>query len=367
MSLGASVHDGASTARKPTASRGRALGSTGGTEPAAMNPTGQSGLPPEMGTDYTAPLRSFFSAPVCADHDELQAQVAFLGVPYDLGTPTVGLRYGPNAIRDAKGVYAADRPGASGTVPSGYYDADAGRQRLEGVTMADCGDVSIVPGDIDSNLLRITRTVRTIASRGSLLVAVGGEQSIGVPILRGLHSSGQIDIVHFDAHPDYNEPHRGVRHLSGGTLRRCAELPFVRNITHVGLRMFGMSRNLLDDSLARGNRVITADRFRSIGPTAAMDLVPESDALYVSIDLDVMDPAVCPGNGSPEPGGLTYLEMRAALHALAGRGHVIGMDLVDLAPPLDPTGITAKTAARLLIDFLSAIFDRQSSMPGRSA
>jgi agmatinase len=315
-------------------------------------------LPLETGPDSSIPQRSFFRAPFCTDLSGLDAQVALLGVPYDLGTPTIGLRLGPGAIRDATGVYSYDRPGVDGKVPGGYYDIDADRQRLAGVTMADCGDVAIVPGDVERNLWRITRTVRTIAAPGSLLVSIGGEQSINVPILRGLDHHPSIDFVHFDAHLDYYDHVQGIRELSAGTIRRVATLPHVRSITQIGIHHGGPRRESFDASRARGNRVITVDRFREIGAAAAVDQVPESDALYISFDMDVMDPAGCPGSGSPEPGGLTYWEMRAALRALARRGRVVGMDLVDLAPPLDhPTGITARTGARLIIDLLTAVFD----------
>lgn len=119
------------------------------------------------------------------------------------------------------------------------------------------------------------------------------------------------------------------------------------------------SRDPIDDARKNGNRIITSDRFRELGPTASMLQVPEADALYVTIDIDVMDPSICPGTGAPEPGGFTYLEMRDALRALTTRGRIVGFDLVEVSPSLDPTGrITSQVASRLIIDLLTAILEK---------
>jgi agmatinase len=311
----------------------------------------------ETGPDTRAVASTFHGAPLCSNIDELEADVAFVGVPYDLGQVVPGARFAPDAVRGIPVFRYATKPSADGTTPVGYYDLDADRQLLEGVTMADCGNVVVLPGDVDRNLWRVTRVVRAIVARGSLLVAFGGDQTVTAAAARGFESCAPIDIVHFDAHLDYLDHVEGVRWLSSSGLRRCAEFPWVRHITHVGWRAGDSGRQRVDDARARGNRVITADQFRQAGPERAMALVPDSDALYVSIDLDVMDPALCPGTGGQELGGFTYLEMRAALRALAGRGHIVGIDMVDVVPRLDPTGISVRTASRLVIDLLAAVFD----------
>lgn len=307
--------------------------------------------------DSAAVPRSYCGAPLCTDLDELDAQIAFLGVPSDLGSSRPGARYGPNGIRDAR-VYTYASP-ETGATAIGYFDVNAERYRLEGVTIADCGDVLVIPGNVERNFWRVTRAVRRIVSRGSLLVAVGGDSSVTGAVVRGFDAYRKVDVVHFDAHIDFHEHAQGIRYAGGSPIRRCSEYPWVGNITQFGSRYVAVAggRKQYDDAVAHGNRIVTADRFRQMGPEEAMALVPESDAIYVTFDIDVMDPSLCPGTQSPEPGGFTYLEMREALRALARRGRIVGIDLVEVAPTLDPTGLTARTGAQLLIDLLSAIFD----------
>src|SRR5688572_12342440 len=231
--------------------------------------------PDELGPDSVVAPRTLYGAPACDDIDRLDAQVAFLGVPFDLGAAFGGARAAPDAFRDVRGVYSY---GAA----QGYYDMDADRQRLAGVTMADCGNVVIFPSDVERNFARITRTVRRIVARDALLVAIGGDHSITPALVRGFEPYGAVDIVQFDAHHDYLDQHEGIRWSNGMAIRRCAELPWVRNITHVGLRMLPRDRRAIDDSRRRGNRIITANQFRELGPAAAMARVPESDAMYVT-------------------------------------------------------------------------------------
>jgi agmatinase len=310
--------------------------------------------PDERGPDSVVAPRTLYGAPACGDIDRLDAQVAFLGVPFDLGAAFGGARAAPDAFRDIRGVYAY---GGGDDVPQGYYDLDSNRQRLAGVTMADCGNVVIFPSDVERNFARITRTVRRIVARDAVLVTIGGDHSITPALVRGFERFGAVDIVQFDAHHDYLDQHEGIRWSNGMAIRRCAELPWVRNITHVGLRMLPRDRRPIDDARKRGNGVITADQFRELGAAEAMARVPESDALYITIDIDVLDPSVCPGTAAPEPGGLSFYEMRSALRALSRRGRVVGVDIVEVAPNLDATGLTTKTASRLLVELLADIFD----------
>lgn len=307
----------------------------------------------ETWPDNRALPRSFFGAPLCANLDELTAQVAFLGVPFDQGTSgRPGARYGPDGVRDARtyGYYSW----YDNTEAPGYYDIDGGVEHLKGVTMADCGNVSVVPSDVERNFWKVTRVVRKILDSGALLVVVGGDHAITAPVVRGFDRFQPLDIVHFDAHLDFTDHNQGIRWGHGSPIRRAAEFSFVRNITQVGIRIGGKKQ--VEEARGRGNRIISTDRFREIGPEAAMALVPESDAIYVTFDIDVLDPTAAPGTGTPVPGGLTYFEARAALRALAGRGRIVGIDMVEVAPPYDCAQVTALNASRLIIDLLSAIF-----------
>jgi agmatinase len=154
--------------------------------------------------------RTFFEVPGMRDLDALDVQVAFLGVPYDGGTPEPGIptgqRAGPAAAREASGDQfyyprSADAGGDPGA--EGWYDVEADRDYLVGVTMVDVGDVAIQGSDTEGNYERITGAARRIAEGGALMVAIGGDHSISYPLGRGMEPLGRFDVVHVDAHTDF--------------------------------------------------------------------------------------------------------------------------------------------------------------------
>ncbi|MFQ5876067.1 MAG: agmatinase [Dehalococcoidia bacterium] len=298
--------------------------------------------------------RSFFKSPLCNDLDELNADIAFLGVPYDQGTyARPGARYGPNGIRDADRIYEymdkwEDKEGL------GYFDIDAGGVLLKGVTMADCGDVTILPSDVEKNFAKLTKAVRRILDRGAFPVIIGGDHSITFPSVRGFDGYEPLDVVHFDAHIDFSHELQGTFYHHGCPIRRCFDLPNVKNITSLGIRM--AREEVYADAMKKGVKVITTEQFRRMGPEATIEQVPQGENIYLTVDVDVMDPVQIPGTGTPAPGGLYYFEMRDALIALAKRGRIVGVDFVEVAPPYDHAEVTTRFAAKLIIDLLSVLF-----------
>jgi agmatinase len=305
--------------------------------------------------------RTFFGAPSVSDLDALHAHVAFLGVPYDGGTPQPGDRTGQSA-----GPAAARRSSweqfAYGPTPEagarGFYDIETDLQHLAGVTMADLGDVVIQGADDERNFARIAEVARTVVERGSLLAAVGGDHSISLALGRGVAAAATawIDVVHIDAHADFYDELDGARLTGASQLRRLAELDAVRSVTALGLR--NVERTEVDGMRELGARWATT---RDIIERGAMDVVPDlvpgGGALYVSIDLDVLDLALVPGTTLPEPGGLSYRQLRGVLAAVARRGRVVGFDVAELNPPYDPSGATARLATWLIAHFLAEIFE----------
>ncbi|OLE36578.1 MAG: hypothetical protein AUG48_06930 [Actinobacteria bacterium 13_1_20CM_3_68_9] len=198
--------------------------------------------------EATAPLtdpapRTFFGVPSLRELDMLDAQVAFLGVPYDGGKPEpripTGQRAGPAAAREATQAQfyypRSTRPGGDRGA-EGWYDVEADRDYLIGVTMADVGDVAIQGSDAEANYERITGAARRIAEQGALMVAIGGDHSISYPLGRGMEPFGQFDVVHVDAHADFLDELNGSRLTGASQLRRLAELPFVGTVTALGVR-----------------------------------------------------------------------------------------------------------------------------------
>jgi agmatinase len=305
-----------------------------------------------MGLIDPAP-RTFFGVPSALEIGALDAQVAFLGVPYDGGTPQPGIptgqRGGPAAARAASVDQFVHL--------EGWYDVETDRDHLVGVNMADVGDVAIQGSDTMGNYERISGAARGIAGRDSLMVAVGGDHSISYPLGLGLEALGPFDVVHVDAHADFLDELGGARLTGASQLRRLAELPYVGTVSALGIR--NVDRAEVDGLRELGGHWATTLDVLERGPAEVVRAtVPESGALYVSIDLDVLDASVAPGHSLPEPGGLGYRELRALLAEVARRGRVIGFDVVELNPSLGPSGVTARVAAWTITHLLSEIFDQ---------
>ena len=299
--------------------------------------------------------RTFFKTPLCTDLDELDADVAFIGVPFDQGTSArPGARYGPDAIRDVRGYSYADPYGQLQKGAEGFFDIDVGDELLRGITMADCGNVVIIASEVVQNFKKVTSVVEKVVEKGSFPVAVGGDHAITFPVVRGLGRFAPLNIVHFDAHMDYSHDTQGVQLTHGSPIRRCRELPFVDHITSVGIR--ATRRKPYEESQRDGSLIITTRRFHELGPQAVVDLIPSAENLYITLDIDVMDPSLAPGTGTPEIGGLRYQEIRECLTALVKKSNLVAVDLVEVAPPYDSSEITSQLAAKLIVDVLATRF-----------
>ena len=299
--------------------------------------------------------RSFFNAPLCEDIEGLEADVAFIGIPFDQGTlGRPGARFGPDALRDAPRAYSYSDPYGTQGVADGFFDIDAGDELLRGVVMADCGNVPIVPSEVTGNFDRITRAVQQVVERGALPVAVGGDHAITFPVVRGLSNFAPLNIVHFDAHLDYTHDVQDALYTHASPIRRCRELDFVGHITSVGIR--SARRIPYEEALRDGSLIISGSRFREMGPKAVADAIPASENLYITFDVDVLDPSQAPGTGTPETGGLFYQEARECLLAIIARSNLVAFDVVEVAPPYDNSELTVQVAAQLMQDILAARF-----------
>ena len=299
--------------------------------------------------------RTMFRAPFCANLDELDADVAFIGMPFDQGTfGRPGARYGPDALRDAPRAYSYLDPFGQGRDAEGFFDADAGDELLRGVTMADCGNVTVAPSDVLHNFERLAGVVRRVAQRGAMPVILGGDHAVTFPAVAGLAQFAPLDIVHFDAHLDYTHHYHGALLTHGSPIRRCHELEHVGNITSVGIR--SVRREPYEEAVSHGNGIITLRQFREQGPEAVAESIPVGANLYITFDVDALDPTQAPGTGTPEVGGLFYEEARRCLETLVRRSNLVAFDVVEVAPPYDVSQLTVQVAARLIMDVLAARF-----------
>ena len=324
---------------------------------AAPTPPGQ---PQEPWPTLRALPRSFFNAPLCGDVEQLEADVAFIGIPFDQGTlGRPGARFGPDALRDAPRAYSYSDPYGTQGNADGFFDIDAVDELLRGVTMADCGNVPIVPSEVVGNFDRITRAVEQVVERGALPVAVGGDHAITFPVVRGLSKFAPLNIVHFDAHLDYTHNVQDSLYTHASPIRRCRELGFVGHITSVGIR--SARRIPYEEAIRDGSLIISGTQFRELGPEAVAELIPPAENLYITFDVDVLDPSQAPGTGTPESGGLFYQESRDCLLALLKRSNLVAFDIVEVAPPYDSSELTVQVAARLMQDILAARFPSRAT------
>lgn len=298
---------------------------------------------------YTG-IASFAKYPVCTDIDKLDADVAIIGVPYDMGTQfKPGARFGPRGIRDASTLYSFGLGGS--------YDPERDEMYLGPEwTIVDCGDVDMVHGDLHQSFDNVETVVRKIISKGAMPVVLGGDHSVTIPVARAFDSLDPISVIHIDAHLDWADQRSGQRFGHGSPMRRMAEMDTFKHMVQLGIRGIGSSKKEdFDAAREYGSVILSPRQMRRLGVEGVLNRIPEAEKYYVSIDVDGMDPSLAPGTGTPSPGGLFYEEMNELLEGIAKKGNIVGFDFVEVAPPYDPTGITSQVAARLVLDFIGFI------------
>ena len=281
--------------------------------------------------------------------DATGADVAILGVPYDSSTSyRSGSRFGPRAIREQS------------LLLWGYNNA----QRVapfRSLKVIDVGDVDVVPPDILATYQQIERTASRILDSGVRLVTLGGDHSISLPLLRAhAREHGPMAVVHFDAHPDtWDSEYPNQPYSHGTPFKRAIEEGLIDTSAYLQIGIRGPTNGPEDytDAIGLGARMVTLDeiRCRSIDDVSReIRTTVGSRPVYVTLDIDVVDPAFAPGTGTPEVGGLTSYEILQLVRGLRGL-NTIGFDLVEVSPPYDHSNITAILAANLAFEFLSLL------------
>jgi len=293
---------------------------------------------------FTGPA-TFFKAPYQPLSQEWQADVGLLGLPYDFAVGfRPGARFAPGALREASGRYA---PG-----PNGYFDLESERYRLQGVSLVDAGDVDPAQLEYAESFHRITEAARELRKRVRLPVFVGGDHSVSYPVLLAYQETAALHVVQFDAHLDFSDSRNATRYANSSPFRRAVEeMPGLKHITVLGLRGLRTDPEAWQAAQKRGHTLVTARRIQQ-DLEGVIALLPQDRQVYLSFDIDVLTPSLAPGTSSPEVDGLSYAEAVAILSATFRRNEVIGCDLTEVAPNLDPSGLTALVAARLLAETL---------------
>jgi agmatinase len=292
-------------------------------------------------------VRTFLSAPYEPDLDKLKADFAVLGVPFDEGTwGQPGERYGPRDMRENSQEYAHD-------LTEGFYYIDGDRTVLKGKRWVDVGDVVIYPTVTEETNAKITEAVKKILAKKAFPIILGGDHSITFPVVRAFDIP--LTIVHIDAHLDtWNGAKGNLDHASW--VLRVAKLATVKHITQLGMRGIANDQEAIGNARAIHTTMVTSEEIHRRGVAAAIEVIPHSENIYISFDVDSMDPTLAPGTGTLEPGGLNFAEIDELLLGIPSKGKLVGLDIVEVNPYRDPSGRTAQTAIRLMVDLLGAAF-----------
>ncbi len=300
---------------------------------------------------------TFMKAPPVADWEAIDADVAVLGAPFDMGTQyRPGARFGPRAIREASTLFSFGHDGAYD------FEDDVVYLPKDAVTIIDVGDADIVHTDTEKSHDNIELAVRKILEAGALPLVLGGDHSIHIPCIRAFSDEDPVHIVHIDAHLDFVDERHGVRYGHGSPLRRASEMAHVTGMTQIGIRNVSSS-NQADYVAAReaGSEILSVRDVRRLGADGVLRRIPEGVRYYLTIDIDGFDPSIAPGTGTPSHGGFLYYEVLEILQGLSKQGDIAGIDLVEVAPDYDPAGITAMLAAQLLMNLLGFVFHERAA------
>lgn len=293
---------------------------------------------------FTGPA-TFFKTPYQSLLGDWQADVGFLGIPYDFAVGyRPGARFAPGALREASGRFA---PG-----PEGYFDFETASYRFQGVTLVDAGDVDPAQLEYQETFRRITEAARELRKRVTFPVFVGGDHSVTYPILRAYDDLEEFHVVQLDAHLDFSDSRNGTRFANSSPFRRAVEdILGLKHITVVGLRGLRTNPEAYQAAKARGHTLISARMVRA-DLVGVLEQLPKGKKVYISFDADVLDPSILPGTSSPEVEGLTYGEAIQVVQRTIEQNELVGFDLVELAPNLDGSGLSTLVGARLLAEVM---------------
>jgi agmatinase len=309
---------------------------------------------------------SFQKVPLVLDPAELPgADVVVVGAPMDdMVSNRPGARFGPREIRIA----------VDGGGPPEAWHMDLGIDAFAELTVVDNGDAAVVPGDAARSHEAIGQAVTGVVGAGALPIVLGGDHSIAYPDIAAVASArehGSVAVVQFDTHADTARDVWGVTSSHGSPFRHLVDDRVIpgHRLIQVGLRGWWPGPeefSWMRDAGVRWHRMQEIDE-RGIDAVveAVLDEMGDARELFLSVDVDVLDPSYAPGTGTPEPGGMTTRELLRALRGLALRWELAGLEVVEVSPPYDYAGITALAAHRVVLETLSCVALRRSGRDAR--
>ncbi len=297
-------------------------------------------------------FQTFMNFPFCDDLDALDADVAIIGMPY--GAPyTID-----ELINDQTNAPTAIRRASRRLVQNlDRYDFDIGGPVFDGkdIKVVDIGDIPGDAGRLADHYAKAEAAVRKVLAAGAMPVSFGGDHGIPIPIFRALDGQGPITLVHVDAHLDWRHDVNGVTEGYSSTIRRASEMAHVDRIFQFGVRGSGSARpGEVKDALAYGATIVTHAEWEDVGTKALLERIPDGGRYYITMDADAFDPAVMPAVALPQPGGVTYREAIDLIKGLSRKGHIVGMDFVELTPAADLNEISSITAGHIILNLIGA-------------
>lgn len=303
-----------------------------------------------------AGVATFQKVPLVLDPSELHgADVAIVGAPMDdMVSHRPGTRFGPRAIRDA----------TEGGGPPSAWHMDLGLDPFAELQIVDHGDAAVVPADAAASHAAIRSRVSDVMAAGAVPVVLGGDHSIAYPDIKAVAEalpSGSLAVVQFDTHTDTATDVWGVKYSHGSPFRHLVDEKVIPGgrLVQIGLRGYwpypkefewartkGVRWHRMEEVIERGIDAVIED---------ALESVSTADHLFLSVDIDVLDPAFAPGTGTPEPGGMSARELLRAVRKLTSARGLAGMEVVEVSPPYDHSGITALAAQRIILEALSGL------------
>ncbi|MCY3770296.1 MAG: agmatinase family protein [Gammaproteobacteria bacterium] len=321
-----------------------------------------------------AGINTFMKAPYCEDIRKVgEYEAAYVGIPFDTGTTyRPGARFGPQAVRQISALYDG-------------YSVDGAVDIQEELDLCDAGDIFVIPGNIEKTFDQVSKAVSYIYTAGVFPILMGGDHSLGYPNVRGIapHIDGNVGIIHIDRHIDMQEmdmdermhttpwfwtsnghghegrdvstSHHSHSHMHDVGLSNCPP----KNLVQMGIGGWYGSRPGSAIARERGSSVMTMTDIEELGIKKAAEMALDlawknAKAVYLSFDIDSIDPGFAPGTGSPEPGGLMPREALELVRLIAREG-LCGMEVVEVAPPYDVNQNTSQLACRIVLDVLGTL------------
>jgi agmatinase len=286
-----------------------------------------------------------------AKHQPLEtpwtADVGILGIPFDIALGfRPGARFAPRVLREASLRYALPK--------EGFYNLHTNIMHLAGLELADAGDVNLPSLEPELSRTRITEAAIALCSRVKFPIFLGGDHSVTYPILRAYSNVSELHIVQFDAHLDFTNSRNDTHYSNSSPFRRATEeMPNLTHITTLGLRGLRFDQEAVQAAKTRGHTLIPMQEITNL--ELIISRLPLGKNVYISFDVDVLEPSLIPATSSPEPEGMGFGMAVTLLEAVATRNTILGFDLVEFAPNLDSSGNSGLFLARLIMEFLKAV------------